>query len=71
MNKVIDVDLDGATWVKSRRSDMSGGNCVEIAKVGDVIAVRDSKIPAGPALVYTRDEWAAFVGGVKDGEFDQ
>jgi predicted secreted Zn-dependent protease len=66
----IDVDLDGVTWRKSSFSDMSGGNCVEVAFVGDMIAVRDSKDPAGPVLGYTRAEWDAFIGGVRDGEFD-
>jgi hypothetical protein len=34
------------------------------------VAVRDSKDPAGPVLVFTAPEWDAFVGGAKDGEFD-
>ena len=36
----------------------------------DGVAVRDSKYSDGPVLRYTRAEWAAFVQGVKDGEFD-
>jgi hypothetical protein len=43
---------------------------VEVAFVGGAIAVRDSKNPAGPALVFTSEEWDAFVAGAKDGEFD-
>jgi hypothetical protein len=35
-----------------------------------IIAVRDSKQPDGPALLFTLAEWDAFVGGVRDGEFD-
>jgi hypothetical protein len=35
------------------------------------VAVRDSKNQRGPVLVFTPAEWAAFVAGVKDGEFDQ
>lgn len=35
-----------------------------------MIAVRDSKDPAGPKLLFTRDEWKAFIGGVMNGEFD-
>jgi hypothetical protein len=38
--------------------------------VGDAIAVRDSKNPSGPALIFTAAEWDAFVGGATDGEFD-
>jgi len=44
---------------------------VEVAFVDKAIAVRDSKNPAGPALIFTADEWDAFVGGAKDGEFDR
>jgi hypothetical protein len=66
----METDLSQAVWFKSTRSSGNCDNCVEVAFVGDAIAVRDSKDPDGPALVYTRDEWDAFVGGVKDGEFD-
>ena len=62
--------LDGARWIKSSYSGYQG-NCVEVATLptGEV-AVRNSRFPTGPALVYTRDEMAAFVAGAKDGEFD-
>jgi hypothetical protein len=64
------VDLTGAQWRKSTRSG-STGNCVEVAKNLDgVIAVRDSKDPNGPVLLFTPDEWTAFTSGTKDGEFD-
>lgn len=57
-------------WQKSRRSNPSG-NCVEMAELptGE-IAVRNSRYPTGPVLVYTREEIEAFVGGAKDGDFD-
>ncbi|HEX2314036.1 MAG TPA: DUF397 domain-containing protein [Thermomonospora sp.] len=57
-------------WQKSRRSNPSG-NCVEMAQLptGE-IAVRNSRYPHGPVLVYTREEIEAFVGGAKDGDFD-
>lgn len=62
--------LSGATWRKSRYSG-AVGNCVEVAPLIDgEIAVRNSRYPDGPALIYTRDEMAAFVCGAKDGEFD-
>lgn len=62
--------LTGVTWRRSRRSG-AVGNCVEMAPLADgEVAVRNSRFPDGPALVYTRDEIAAFLFGAKDGEFD-
>ncbi len=43
---------------------------MEVAFVEQAVAVRDSKNPAGPALIFTAAEWDAFVGGAKGGEFD-
>ena len=59
-----------ARWIKSRHSNAEG-NCVEVATLldGDV-AMRNSRDPDGPALVYTPAEVAAFVAGAKEGEFD-
>ncbi|MBB4705705.1 DUF397 domain-containing protein [Sphaerisporangium siamense] len=45
-------------------------NCVEVAIVDGLIAVRDSKDPANPALLYTESEWQVFIDGAKNGEFD-
>jgi len=62
--------LTGASWQKSKRSGALG-NCVEVAALGcGAIALRNSHYPTGPALIYTRDEMAAFLAGAKDGEFD-
>ncbi len=64
------TDLADAQWLKSTRSG-SQGNCVEVARnLPGIVAVRDSKDPHGHALVFTPDEWRAFLGGVHDGEFD-
>jgi hypothetical protein len=58
------------TWRKSTASNPSG-NCVELAELpGGRVAVRNSRHPTGPRLVYTRAEIAAFVHGVRSGEFD-
>jgi hypothetical protein len=65
------MDLTDAAWRKSSRSTACGNNCVEVAFLDDGVAVRDSKTPDGPALRFTQAEWAAFVEGAKDGEFDQ
>ncbi|WP_214109323.1 DUF397 domain-containing protein [Acrocarpospora catenulata] len=63
-------DLEGVLWRKSLYSN-STGNCVELAELPDGgVAVRNSRFPEGPALIYTRDEIRALVLGVKDGEFD-
>jgi hypothetical protein len=62
--------LPGVTWRKSRHSNPSG-NCVEIAALPTgQIAVRNSRFPAGPALLYSQAEIAAFLRGAKEGEFD-
>jgi hypothetical protein len=37
---------------------------------GGDVAMRNSRYPCGPALIFTRDEMAAFLAGAKDGEFD-
>jgi hypothetical protein len=63
-------ELQGVTWQKSGRSGPNG-NCVECAALPDGgVAVRNSKDPEGPALVYTAAEIEAFILGVRDGDFD-
>ena len=69
-NGMSAVLLSGAAW---RKSTYSGavGNCVEVAPLADGgFAVRNSRFPEGPALIFTAAEMTAFVAGVKDGEFD-
>jgi hypothetical protein len=72
----IEVDLSSAKWRASTGSDTDGA-CVEVAVVPGskegsehVIAVRDSRNPDGPKLIFTPAEWDAFTAGVRDGEFD-
>ncbi|GAA4909170.1 DUF397 domain-containing protein [Streptomonospora salina] len=62
--------LRSAVWRKSELSNPSG-NCVEVARLPDgAIAMRNSRHPEGPALIYTPAEITAFVHGAKQGEFD-
>jgi hypothetical protein len=54
-----------------RSSFCSGGTCLEVAPLADGwVAIRDSKDTGKPAHTYDREEWAAFLRGVKAGEFD-
>lgn len=72
----VDHDFSGAqasllrtaAWRKSSYSTPSG-NCVEAAGLADGVALRDSRFPDGPALVFTSAEWDAFLGGVRAGRF--
>jgi hypothetical protein len=71
VNNGIPADqLPTACWRKSRVSNPTG-SCVEVAELpSGAIAVRNSRHPSGLALIYTRAEVAAFLAGVKNGEFD-
>ncbi len=64
-------ELPNLAWQKSRRSNPSG-NCVELAVLpdGEGIAMRNSRHPDGPALIYTPAEITAFILGARDGDFD-
>jgi uncharacterized protein DUF397 len=68
---MVASELPSTSWQKSRRSNPSG-NCVELAVLPDGagIAVRNSRHPDGPALVYTKEEIRAFILGAQDGDFD-
>ncbi|MFH9353796.1 DUF397 domain-containing protein [Kitasatospora sp. NPDC017646] len=61
-------DLKQASWRKSRFSG-NQGNCIEVADgLVDIVPVRDSKDPGGPALVFPADAWTSFVAAIKTGE---
>ncbi len=72
MNDAVEEDENGQfpAWFKSSLS-FAMSNCVEVAQLGNGhIGVRDSKNPNGGMLRFTPAEWAAFLGGVRNGEFD-
>ncbi|MFF7205354.1 DUF397 domain-containing protein [Streptomyces sp. NPDC008141] len=70
-NGVAASDIHGAVWTKASAS-VGEGNCVEVARLeGGAVAMRNSRFPNGPALVYTASELAAFLVGAKAGEFDR
>ncbi|WP_433528980.1 DUF397 domain-containing protein [Micromonospora sp. CA-263727] len=57
------MDLSNARWRKSTRSNSSAGDCVEVAdNLAGVVAVRDSKDPAGPVLAFDPAAWRSFLG---------
>jgi len=59
-----------AAWRKSTYS-ANGSTCVEVARnLPGVVAVRDSKDPAGPRLAFGPEEWQRFAASVKSGQFD-
>jgi hypothetical protein len=63
------MDTTRAKWRKSSYSNGNGGACVEVARnLPGVVAVRDSKDPDGPELIFEPDQWAAFTGGIKAGD---
>jgi hypothetical protein len=56
------MNLSGATWRKSTRSNANAGDCVEVADdLRGIVGVRDSKDPAGPVLTFDPAAWRAFV----------
>lgn len=71
------MDLTDAVWQRASSTGEPDEAYVEVAimpgsKEGSdqVIAMRDSRRPEGPVLIFTPDEWRAFTAGVQDGEFD-
>jgi predicted secreted Zn-dependent protease len=62
-------DIPSSEWRKAQMS-VNNGACVEIASVGGLVAIRDSKNPSGPILSLTRTEWNSFLNGAKNGVYD-
>lgn len=63
-----DSDYASALWFKSSASNPD--SCVEVRFIENAVQIRDSKNPDGPTLSFTNREWAAFLTGVRDREFD-
>ncbi|MFD0537413.1 DUF397 domain-containing protein [Actinomadura luteofluorescens] len=58
--------LSTAVWRKAARSSNNGGDCVEVARVGEVVAVRDSKDPDGPKLLLTPQALGRLSAAIKN-----
>jgi hypothetical protein len=61
------MDLSHIEWRKASYSSTNGGNCVEVGTTGRAVAVRDSRDPDGPKLVFAPGSWQAFTSSVKSG----
>jgi hypothetical protein len=69
-NGMLATELGEVSWRKSQHSNPNGA-CVEVAALpSGEIAMRNSRFPTGPVLLYTQAEITAFLAGAKDGEFD-
>ena len=65
------AELQGARWQKSSFSGNGNNNCVEMARLAtEEVAVRNSRDPDGPTLIYTRAEVEALIRGARNGDFD-
>jgi hypothetical protein len=66
---VINLQQYGSlVWKKSTAS--GDGGCVEVARAGEMLLVRDSKNPSGSILIFSQVEWDAFLAGARTGEFE-
>lgn len=64
-----EVDFPGAVWRKASKSN-TNNECVEVADLGDRVAVRDSKNPGGPKLIFAPHAWRSFLIDARGSEFD-
>lgn len=66
----IDKSMTTSEWRKSSYSLGANSTCVEVSVHPTGVAVRDSKNPTGPVLLFTKQEWRVFLLGVRADEFD-
>ena len=66
---IVTTNSDCIVWQRSRACEANA--CVEVASVGGAVLVRDSKDPDGPVLRFARDEWLAFVEGIRLGDLPE
>ncbi|MFB4301211.1 DUF397 domain-containing protein [Actinomadura sp. NTSP31] len=66
---MIISDRSTVKWRKASRSAHEGGDCVEVAEIAPVVAVRDSKDPNGPNLAFDAPAWRVFMRRVKSEEY--
>ncbi|MEU4694500.1 DUF397 domain-containing protein [Actinoplanes sp. NPDC023714] len=59
--------VEGLHWRRSRQC--ASGACVEVARIGEGVLLRDSKNRHVTPLAFSHAEWEAFVAGVKAGDF--
>ncbi|TDC58323.1 DUF397 domain-containing protein [Actinomadura sp. KC345] len=64
------MDLSPVRWRKSSHSGSEGGNCVEVAGLASVVAVRDSKDPEGAKLAFGRAAFGALARDIRAGRYD-
>jgi hypothetical protein len=60
------MDLSSATWRKASRSSDAGDNCVEVASVPSIVALRDSKDPDGGHILVSRKDFRHFTETLKN-----
>ncbi|GAA0572643.1 DUF397 domain-containing protein [Actinomadura livida] len=60
------MDLSTAVWRKSSRSSNNGGDCVEVARISDTVAIRDSKNPHGAKLLLTPHDFKNLTRSLKN-----
>jgi Domain of unknown function (DUF397) len=65
---MANLDQIPIVWRKSKKS--ASGDCIEVALSDESVIVRDSKDRGGPVLSFALPDWAAFLSGVRSGEFD-